>query len=165
MHDVNDEAFELAGADTFVPVAEALDPDASPEAHETGPDDGPIAAIACRIDVKEGCYRITFTPNTGMVVFNGTMRVDRAGGQGPTIVSGDLYRFLALPSADGPLTSSTLTAALAGRSEAGDGPGPLPFPIPLPVPLGIPIFARNRYFSYLKVTKMGPSTSGPCRLA
>jgi hypothetical protein len=165
MHDFNDEAFDLTGADTFVPLAEPLIAGNFP--HHPGPEpipepgDGPTV---CQIDVKEGCYRIAFMPNTGNVVFNGTLRVDRSGGQGPTTVSGDLYRFFMLPSPGGPLTATALTAALAGPVGATDSSTPLPFPVSLPVPLGIPIYARNKYFSYLKVTKMESSTTGTCQL-
>ena len=114
MHDVNDEAFELTGAESFIPMAEPLTTGAFPHPHELElmpePSEAATPRPPCHIDVKEGCYRIAFKPNTGNVVFNGTLRVDRAGGTGPTTVSGDLYRFLTLPSPAGPLSSSRRSA-------------------------------------------------------
>src|SRR5262249_50844225 len=87
------------------PPAPPLPPAPLLPGHGPGPiagPDSPTPLPACVIDVKEGCYRITFTPTASLAVFNGTLRVDRSGGQGPTTVSGDLYRFLTLPSLSGP---------------------------------------------------------------
>lgn len=180
MHDDNDEPIAVTGADTPVPMSEPLDPEgAMPD--ESGPDGPlprgplPIPPIPfppprpCKIDVKEGCYRITFVPTTGFNVFYGTLRVDRHGGSGPTTVSGDLYRFLNLPSLVGPLTEATFSSALAGQDSPTEGGVsarlPFPFPFPFPIHFGIPVYPRNKYYSYLKVTGMTPTVFGPCRLA
>lgn len=99
----------------------------------------------CIIDLPEGCYRISHTPAGQLGFYQGTLRVDKAGGQ--TVVSGDLYwqpPFL-LPPHD--LRQ-------------------IPFPT-FPKRFGIPIYARNRYHSYLKVTGLKTSPVrglGPCQL-
>ena len=108
----------------------------------------------CRINLREGCYRITFRPNAGINIFNGTMRVENAGGA--TTISGDLYRFLniILPLPPVIASGSTLVA-------------PPPSTSVFVAPLNIPIYARNKYYSYLKVTgihKSPPLTTGPCLL-
>jgi hypothetical protein len=106
----------------------------------------------CLINLRTGCYRITFRPNSGFNVYRGTMRVDAAGGT--TTISGDLYRFLARPF---PFPAS---AGVAAEAETIS-------PTVFPLPHSIPIYARNRYHSYLKVTNVQRSpifTSGPCQL-
>ena len=48
----------------------------------------------CKLDFREGCYQINFTPTASLVTFEGTLRVDRSapdGGADNLIVSGDLY--------------------------------------------------------------------------
>ena len=50
----------------------------------------------CLINLRAGCYRITFEPESGSNFYRGSMRVDIAGGS--TTISGDLYRFLDLDS-------------------------------------------------------------------
>src|SRR6266568_4057531 len=107
----------------------------------------------CLINLRSGCYRITFRPNSGITVYYGTMRVDTAGGQ--TTISGDLYRFLQLPI---PWPIPPLSLAQ---------PASLPFPFPFPFQYDIPIYSRSRYYSYLKVTNVQRSpifTTGPCQL-
>jgi hypothetical protein len=110
----------------------------------------------CPTDLKQGCYKITFRP-TGLTVLTpyyvGTLRVENVSG-GKTI-SADLYKFRSIifdpPIVVGPLI-------------------PIPIPHPDPGPLGpigpvlgpvhdntgdgenIPIYARNKYYSYLKGT-------------
>lgn len=99
----------------------------------------------CNINLPEGCYRIAFMPNSQLGSYQGTMRVDKSGGK--LTVSGDLYWS---PPFLHPI-----------------GIPPMPFlPFPFPVPLGIPVYARNRYHSYLKVTNVSiPVFSwGPCTL-
>lgn len=70
-----------------------------------------------------------------------------------TVISGDLYRFLnpaiGLP---GPVATAASTAVR---------PTPSSF---LPIKLGIPSYARDKYFSYLKVTniKMPPLLGAKC---
>ena len=55
----------------------------------------PIPPIKpCKLDFREGCYQINFTPTASLVTFEGTLRVDRSapdGGADNLIVSGDLY--------------------------------------------------------------------------
>lgn len=70
--------------------------------------------------IKEGSFRITFRPNSGNYIYKGTMRVDKYD----NTISGDLYQFLDRPNA----WLDTI------------------FPFLSP----IPIYPRNRYFSYLK---------------
>ena len=59
---------------------------------------GPVPPIPpikpCKLDFREGCYQINFTPTASLVTFEGTLRVDRSapdGGADNLIVSGDLY--------------------------------------------------------------------------
>lgn len=128
----------------FAPVAEPLD--------ETG-DDPQTAATAttaatltpvvaspfCKINLREGCYRITFQPKTGTSVFHGSMRVEKQGSK--NIISGDLYRFL------NPIIS--LPASVATAAIVAERPASASI---FALPLTIPVYARNKYHSYLKVT-------------
>ncbi|MGR9108334.1 MAG: hypothetical protein ACU843_15545 [Gammaproteobacteria bacterium] len=111
----------------------------------------------CNIDLREGCYRIRFTPNRGFNRYDGTLRVDKSGGQ--TTISGDLYRFSTLSF---PITTDNgITATRPSVTS------PIIFPPIFPLPLNIPIYPRNRYYSYLKVTGVETSpiiTTGPCFL-
>ena len=141
----------------FVPVAEPF-PMETPAEDFQSPEDEPAAALTsaslphlCKIDLKQGCYRITLQPKTGTSIFHGTMRVEKTGPK--TVISGDLYRFLnpiiALP------TPIVTAASVAIR------PAPSSF---LPIKLDIPVYARNKYHSYLKVTniKMPPLLTTKC---
>ena len=107
----------------------------------------------CVADLPDGCYRLTIRPDSRRTVYHGTLRIDSA--EGSTIASGDLYRFstyfsstfdpavlapvrLGRPGADRPITE----VGTVGR-----------FGTLAPLRrLGIPIYPRNRYHSYLKVT-------------
>src|ERR1700730_10016291 len=96
-----------AGSAASVPLAEPLpDPDEtsgpfpplpgtvavpSPSLPTPQPQTPFPAFHPCNINLKEGCYRVAFRPNSGINVFYGTMRVDKFGGK--TTISGDLYRF------------------------------------------------------------------------
>lgn len=105
----------------------------------------------CKIDLPEGCYRISFAPNNILGTYQGTMRVDKAGGK--TTVSGDLYW----------VPPYILALGSIGRAR----PASLIEKIPFPRPLGIPIYPRANYHSYLKVTGMSQSpliTTGLCTL-
>lgn len=146
----------------FVPVAEPLpdtpvaDAEAAADQPATGapttqPGIEPSVAGACKINLREGCYRITLQPKTGTSIFHGTMRVEKNGSK--NVISGDLYRFL------NPLIA--LPSALAGAVSATVRPAPSGF---LPVKLGIPVYARDKYHSYLKVTrvKMPPPVTPKC---
>jgi hypothetical protein len=90
-----------------------------------------------RCDLRHGCYQISFRPLSQfppgpdhvklMPFYLGTMRVDRAGGL--LTISGDLYRF-----------SPYLILEALGT-------------IPI-AQLLIPIYKRDRYYSYLKVIQV-----------
>lgn len=87
-----------------------------------------------RLGLKSGCYRITYTPSRGLIYFSGTLRIDTSGGL--TTISGDLYRFTRL-MASLPITPELHLARL-----------------------GIPIYGRSRYYSYLKGTDLKVRTAG-----
>jgi hypothetical protein len=116
------------------PIPRPFAPLAQPVPDDTAANSAPPEAG----NLRAGCYRITYRPNTTLNVYHGTMRVDVGGGA--TTISGDLYRFFLFPW---PLPTPTPGAARpAGTAspalqavEAGD----------------IPIYARNRYYSYLRV--------------
>src|SRR5438034_7270226 len=178
----------------FVPMAEAISPESgvtlTPDPEGTpipslpipDPERGPELPFPwpgghyprpCRISLPEGCYRIAYRPNASSTAFYGTMRVDYAGGR--TTVSGDLYRYLRIPylSVERAKAISnvrrrlserigTLSSAAVGVLNPTVGPATLG-----PLPYGIPIYPRNRYYSYLKVTNVerpGLLTYGPCQL-
>ena len=143
---------------------EAGDQPASPGLH---------AGTPCRLDFREGCYQIAFKPTAGFVTYEGTLRVDRSapdGGADHLIVSGDLYSHR-------PVIGPTVPARPAGPADADEAGAPVapepmsvagalsavdeplvPHPILKP---RIPIFARARYHSYLRVT----SVSAPVLVA
>jgi hypothetical protein len=150
----------------FVPVSEAVTLPPTGDAPESSDDedstsitdresglapDLPTPLGLCKINLRAGCYRITLQPKTGTSIFHGTMRVERSGGK--TVISGDLYRFL------NPIIA--LPPAVANAASTTVRPAPSNF---LPVKLGIPIYARNKYHSYLKVTniKMPPLLTNKC---
>jgi hypothetical protein len=137
---------------------------------ETGDQPSSPGLQPCELDFREGCYQINFKPTAGFVSFEGTLRVDRSapdGGADNLIVSGDLYSHR---PAIGPVAPSR-PAAPAGAEQDGAPMGltsvagalsVLDAPI---VPHAIlkpriPIFARARYHSYLRVT----SVSAPVRV-
>lgn len=161
----------------FVPVAEEIG-ESSEELREHTPDpEGPLPPSEltplvpaappltpfplpplCLINLRAGCYRITFKPNAGFSVFRGTLRVDRSGGR--TTVSGDLYRFLDFPF---PFPVPPVVGPVQPLPSLPAIP-PIP---PISLPLNIPIYARSRYYSYLKVTSVVQPpliSSAPCRL-
>src|SRR5262249_9302412 len=62
--------------------------------------------IRCKLDFREGCYRIKFKPTASPESFEGTLRVDRSapdGGADHLIVSGDLYSHLPVIGPVGPI--------------------------------------------------------------
>ena len=153
---------ETKGFIGFVPVAEPLPVGAFGDApSQTSTDDPTTPALPvvpvipptalCKINLREGCYRITLQPKTGTSIFHGTMRVEKAGSK--TVISGDLYRFLN--------PAIGLPVPVAAAASTSVRPAPSSF---LPIALGIPIYARNKYYSYLKVTgiKMPPLLGAPC---
>lgn len=135
----------------------------------------------CSINLEPGCYRISFRASA-LVSYQGTLRVEGTGAG--RIVSGDLYRFrrfdllsaeIALnpgftrstddtESGDSHLAQGTqlagkISAAKLSALAAGSAFSPLK--------LGIPIYPRTNYYSYLKVTgvTVSPAFSfSDCRL-
>src|SRR6266851_4988501 len=159
------------GASAAVPMAEALPggegattPIApNPALPITPPQPNPAIPLPpfhlCKINLKQGCYRITFRPNSGINIYTGTLRVDKFGGK--TTISGDLYRFLRFPL---PLPLPTSPSTRFPVAAPSLGPPPVS-PSIFAIPLGIPIYARNKYYSYLKVTNIQFSpvlSAGPC---
>jgi hypothetical protein len=98
-----------------------------------------LVAPLCRINLREGCYRITFQPKLSTSVFHGTMRVERGGAN--ATISGDLYRFLN-PVISLPVSIATVATAVERPAAAGI----------FALPLAIPVYPRKQYHSYLKVT-------------
>jgi hypothetical protein len=157
----------------FVPMAEAIpnggaEPAEFAAAEETagvseipGLPQGAPGSVPhlCRLNLRSGCYRITFRPTHSILVFYGTMRVDDEGGH--TTISGDLYRYLRFPFPS-PAVGSTSAGRVAAIQPEAAGPRTL-----VPRPFDIPIYPRNRYYSYLRVTNVQrpPALSfKPCRL-
>jgi hypothetical protein len=110
----------------------------------------------CNLSLPGGCYRLSVRPQKSFVEYRGTLRVDRSGAS--PVISGDLYRFLNLPSIvseavttatvlkgdTGPKANATTTGALSEVSLAGLSL--------FARSLNIPIYPRNKYHSYLKGT-------------
>lgn len=113
----------------------------------------------CNLSLPGGCYRLSFRPKASFLEYRGTLRVDRTGAA--PVVSGDLYRFLLLPPVitEGVLTTATLASgdhpdtppsgAIGSISEAQLAGVSL-----FTRSLGIPIYPRNKYHSYLKGTAL-----------
>jgi hypothetical protein len=125
--------------------AEALEDTATFDTAQPAP--GPGTLDHCKINLREGCYRITFQPKLGSNVFYGTLRVDKSGGK--TVLSGDLYRFLS------PVVSVPSRVAAAASAASRPASNSI-FSRPLP----IPIYARSKYYSYLKVIDVKMPTPG-----
>jgi hypothetical protein len=180
-----EESTPSAVGTPFVPMAEAISSAAEGPAElipaPEGPEEIPGIPIpqrpgiafpggqlphVCNINLRAGCYRITFKPKGGPTVFYGTMRVDDTGGK--TTISGDLYRYLRIPfkvpfeRARSSLTARTTIGERISAVPPAVEPGLLS-----PRPLNIPIYPRNRYYSYLKVTNIQRPprlTFGHCQL-
>ncbi len=148
-----------AGAGGPVPMSEPLSEAGGTAAPATAPATSPIAIPplppfpVCIINLKAGCYRITYRP-VGFNVFNGTMRVDKSGGT--TTISGDLYRFLNLIIPVTPIGPTPLKPQVATAGGASLKTPPTSISI-FPILLNIPIYPRNKYYSYLKVTNIQTS--------
>src|ERR1700752_438601 len=110
-----------------------------------------VLTALCRINLREGCYRITYQPKLSTSVFHGTMRVEKGGAN--ATISGYLYRFLN-PIISLPTSIATVATAVERPAVAGI----------FALPLTIPVYPRNKYFSYLKVTgiQMPPLIGGRC---
>jgi len=138
-----------------------------------GPAPLPPHPFPCKLDFREGCYRIDFRPTNSLVTFEGTLRVDRSapdGGPDALIVSGDFYT---KPPVIGPAPPDSTAIdgdeddeaaappagprSIAGMLSAADAPA-APSPALRP---RIPIFPRSRYHSYLKVTSVSAPAFAP----
>lgn len=103
------------------------------------PEPGGALLVACKLNLKQGCYQIRME-HSGIVGlfkqprFVGTMRVEN--GDDHTTISGDLYRFR--PWRKPFFGRPDLTELFV--DDAADDESPV-----------IPIYARKRYYSYLKV--------------
>ena len=131
--------------------------------------------IPCKLDFREGCYQVNFKPTGSLVTFEGTLRVDRSapdGGPDQLIVSGDLYTRLPVigpirqtPGGPGDVNEAgepigAMSMSVAGALSTVDA-AIVPHPILKPM---IPIFARTRYHSYLKVTSVSAPVLVPSPL-
>src|SRR5712691_2854524 len=114
------------GTSVDVPSQTATDDPTTPAVPPVGPVIPPTAL--CKINLREGCYRITLQPKTGTSIFHGTMRVEKAGSK--AVISGDLYRFLN--------PAIGLPVPVAAAASTSVRPAPSSF---LPIKLGIPIYA------------------------
>jgi hypothetical protein len=129
--------------------------------------------VPCKLDFRQGCYKINIRPTGSLVTFEGTLRVDRSapdGGADNLIVSGDLYSRLPVIGPVAPPQPVTpadadesgepvvsVPMSIAGALSTVDDPI-TPLPILKP---SIPIFPRARYHSYLKVTSVSAPTVVP----
>jgi hypothetical protein len=158
--------------------------DQPPAASPQPASDSPAAALTpCRLDLRSGCYVITYRPTGSPVTFEGTFRVDRTapdGGPDNIIVSGDLYTAPAAHDAVVPVAVPTSAPADdAGEDEGATemrGPSVAAAVSAVDSPLlpavtrrpQIPIFARSRYHSYLRVTGVTvpviPTPHGLCQI-
>jgi hypothetical protein len=108
----------------------------------------PLFPRLCRVNLKEGCYKLSFTPKGATIFaarYRGTLRVDREGGT--LRFSGDLYvrRLFDDLVATRAFKTATFGRMLGGDAEdtddtASDAGGT------------IPIYSRKSYHSYLKGT-------------
>ncbi|HEU4722213.1 MAG TPA: hypothetical protein VFS59_12680 [Gemmatimonadaceae bacterium] len=118
----------------------------------------------CNLSLPGGCYRLSFRPQKSFLEYRGTLRVDRTGAA--PVISGDLYRFLLLPPV---FTETIATTTVATTRALGETNGPRRDTTPavgsvseaiiagvslFTKSLGIPIYPRNKYHSYLKATAL-----------
>lgn len=129
-----------------------------------GPFPWPPFPRFCLINLRSGCYRVSYRPDLSLVRYAGTMRVDYHGGT--TTISGDLYRYFGFP-----FPAQSIEPAIV-QPLSGSFPFTQRLPevvesFQIPRPYNIPIYPRSRYHSYLKVTNVTRSpifTNGPCQL-
>lgn len=95
----------------------------------------------CAGKLVEGCYLITFEPNSGINIFRGTMRVEKHS-SGSNTLSGDLYKYLNFLSG---MEVVYIPINLSKLQPWGSNP------FVFSVPQDIPIRPRDKYYSYLKV--------------
>lgn len=120
----------------------------------------------CQIDLKEGCYAISYTPSI-RTRYEGALRVERRGAT--VTISGDLYR--SSPRFPRP---PALVKWPPQLFDPGDPFGPIARPSPISARgddpadgSAIPIYPRKRYASYLRGVAIQQSpvlTVGDCRL-
>lgn len=117
----------------------------------------------CPDKLTPGCYRIQFQPKFGFTTFKGTMRVDTHGGT--TTISGDLYRYFNFPFPFPPIIREKISA---DRTPIEGAIVELnPAMVFYPLAYDIPIYPRDRYYSYLRVTSIQRPpvlSTGPCQL-
>lgn len=104
--------------------------------------DQPSEARMTIVDLPDGCYRLAVRSALGNGTYRGTLRVDRGGSN--LVVSGDLYWF-PLDSDDSDDERSRAPGRALADPLHNDSPSASRH-------LGIPIYPRNRYHSYLKAT-------------
>ncbi len=134
----------------FAPFSQPITPEVASEAPPVTSATNLQPADACQINLREGCYRVTFQPNTGTSIFHGTMRVEKRADR--SVISGDLYRFL------NPNISLPASVAAAAASAVRPAANTI-----FDLPLGIPVYPRGKYHSYLQVTRVTmPQPGGRC---
>ena len=118
----------------------------------------------CSINPLQGCYRLKFTPKSGLrptflpTIYNGTMRFEEVGNE--IVVSADLYKFKTILPLKyyriskkynqrwGNLTIGHEVERIDFGFQQPEAPSV--GPAKLPPTKTIPIYPRNKYFSYLK---------------
>ncbi len=92
----------------------------------------------CTKDLQEGCFKMVYRPSTSILLpyYSGTLRVENKAGGGKAI-SADLYKYAGLV-----ISTPVVVSAL---HDVDDGSG-------------IPIHARNKYYSYLRGTSYSRPT-------
>lgn len=125
--------------------------------------------VPCRLDLRDGCWAISVRLGARSLV--GTLRVDR--GTGHLIVSGDLYNdpppvVHPVPDAPGVTLVADGLPRPAGITSTAGAIAAAPSDFPFPFIIGIPIYARANYQSYLKIISarvpvIAPTPAG-CRV-
>lgn len=127
---------------------------------------GPQAAAAAdssrnRQALREGCYALRFQPVSSASSLRGTLRVDRSapdGGLDNLIVSGDLYL---IPPGDEADRAASSTANGVRSQPSLAAVASMPTADSLLPKLGIPIFPRASYHSYLKAVSVTAAPGVP----
>lgn len=118
----------------------------------------PPPLTPCPKDLDEGCYKITFKPASVIVfgpTYQGTLRVENKSGGGKTI-SADLYKFSLVIVAESPIVLPPIVVAPIGVTSTMDQTDASL----------IPIYPRNKYYSYLRGTGYSrpPFTVTTCKI-
>ena len=168
--------FNKRVGNVFIPVADAVavsdQPVVTTAVQPTvqpvvGPGINP-QLLACKVTLKEGCYTISYVPNTTKTIFGpryaGTLRVENLGA-GSIRFSGDLYSAPILIVAKPPVISATDRIERL-RMAAQDAP---PSGVSMDSGGVIPIRPRKNYYSYLKGTSAQLTSirlpGGPCNFS